>query len=357
MTRSVLVTGAGGVGKTTVAAAVGATAAAGGARTLVLTVDPARRLAQALGLEHLGNDPTPVPGAAGLDAAMLDVTASWESIIDRHAPAEVAARLRTNKYFRAIADRFPAAQSYAAGEQMVEYLEDGRWDLVIIDTPPSGGGIDFFTAPARMRELVGGRLLSLLTGASLPGRRAIYRLTARPALRLLDAFLGGPLLEDIAGFFLDLRTIYDGLSKRATIIERAMARAVTFVVTTADPAPLREARRFYDDLGPSGITPTAVVFNRSLPAAWSEARAEEIGSDPETAVALRENLARWGQEARRQADARRDFAARHGTVLASIPWLPKAPTSLDDLRDLVEASEGIPFSSIGMDGTGRRRAR
>jgi anion-transporting ArsA/GET3 family ATPase len=273
---------------------------------------------------------------------MLDVTASWEGIIWRHAEPDVAARLERNPFFRAIADRFPAAQSYAAGEQLAEYLEAGAWEVVVVDTPPAGGGIDFFEAPGRMRDLIGGRVLRLVTGAGLPGRRALYRITARPMLRLTDNVLGGPLLEEVAEFLLDLRTLYDGLARRARVIERYFAAATTVVVTTADPTPLREARRFFEALPEIASPPTAVIFNRALPASWADPATEiELGMiDAATQVALHLNLEHWGAEARHQEEVRREFANRHATVPLRIPWLEHAPTSIEALAGLVEGPDG-----------------
>jgi anion-transporting ArsA/GET3 family ATPase len=341
-TSTVIVTGAGGVGKTTIAAATAIASSRAGMRTLVLTVDPARRLADALGIEAIGNAPTPVSGQAHLWAAMLDVTASWEGIISRHAEPDVAARLEQNPFFRAIADRFPAAQSYAAGEQLAEYLEAGAWEVVIVDTPPAGGGIDFFEAPSRMRELIGGRVLRWVTGAGLPGRRALYRITARPMLRLTDNVLGGPLLEEVAEFLLDLRTLYDGLARRARVIERYFAAATTVVVTTAYPTPLREARRFFEALPEVAAPPAAVIFNLALPAEWADPVPELApGSfDAATQIALHVNLERWGAEARHQDEVRREFANRHETVPLQIPWLEHAPTSIDALAALVDSTGG-----------------
>ncbi|HEX9853871.1 MAG TPA: ArsA-related P-loop ATPase [Acidimicrobiia bacterium] len=343
MTRThiVVVTGAGGVGKTTVSAALAIGAAAAGTRTLVVTIDPAKRLASALGVDSLGNQPSMVPGTDGLWAAMLDITASWEAIVHRHAAPEVADRLESNPFFRAIADRFPAAQAYAAGEQMAEYSEGGAWELVIVDTPPSAGGLDFYLAPRRMRELVGGRLLRWLTGASLPGRRALYRVTARPMLRVADSVLGGPLLEDIAEFLLDLRTLYDGLSSRARSIERLLGAATTLVVTTAAPASLREVRRFYSGLGEISVTPAATIFNRDLPKEWmAPKRLPAIaGLDAEEGAILRENLRRWGDEARKTQDAKQELMMRHHTDVHAIPWLEDAPTTVAELAALAETAD------------------
>lgn len=342
-TRALVVTGAGGVGKTTLSAALAVAAADDGATALVLTVDPARRLADALGLSDIGNDPQPAPGRPGLYAAMLDVTASWEAIIHHYAEPDVADRLLDNAFFRAIADRFPAAQAYAAGEQMAEFIEGGHWDVVVVDTPPAAGGIDFFMAPRRTGDLVGGKLLHWLTGASLPGRRWMYRVTARPMLRIADTVLGGPLLEDLAEFLIDLRTMYDGLSVRAKTIERHLRTATTLVVTTADPTPLREARGFFEELPGIKIRPSALVFNRALPLEWIDAARKPIRDvpDPELRADLRHNLRRWAGEARRQVDARDELAGRYRVPIATVPWLVDAPTSADALADMLRQSDGL----------------
>jgi arsenite-transporting ATPase len=306
-------------------------------RTCVMTVDPARRLADALGIETLDNHPEPVHDQPGLAAAMLDVTAAWEAMVHRHADPEVAARLLADPFFRALADRFPAAQAYAAGEQMAEHIEEHRYDLLVVDTPPAGGGLDFYTAPARMREVVGGRLLRWLTGASIPGRRALYKVTARPALRLADAVLGGPLLEDIADFLMDLRSLYDGLSRRARAIELHLREATSVVVTTAEPTPLREARRFFEELDEGPIRPRTVVFNKQLPEAWTERRnlrGADITGD--TRVAARENLQRWAGEVARQHEVKQEFVARYGLQLLEVPWADTSPTSVDALADLLD---------------------
>jgi anion-transporting ArsA/GET3 family ATPase len=341
VTAALLVTGAGGVGKTTVAAACGVAAARAGRHTLVLTVDPARRLADAMGIARLGDHPEPTPGQDRLEAAMLDSSAAWERIVRRHADPETVDRLLSSRFFGAIAERFPAGQAYAAAESMAEHLESNRYDLIIVDTPPASGGIDFFTAPGRVRSLVGGKVLRWLTGAKLPGRRRLYAVTARPVLKIADTVLGGPLLEDVAEFLLDLRTAYDGISRRAKAVERHFRKATTVVVTTADPTPVRETARFFTDLPEAGTEPAAIVFNRALPGTWAAAPAH--GDDP-----FDENLRRWGAEARRQADVREELAARYAAGSVVVPWAASAPTSLDALGALLAAAEGMPLSELGI---------
>ncbi len=235
--QAIVVTGAGGVGKTTVAAGLAVKAASEGKRTLVLTVDPAKRLAGALGLE-LGGEPRQHPEQPLLWGAMLDAAASWQTLARRHADPMVADRLVNNEFFQAATVHFPASQSYAAAEEAANYLDARVWDLVVIDTPPAAGGIDFFTAPAQMSDLVGGRLLRLLTGGRIPGRNFFFNRGARPMLRFADQLLGSDLLERVAQFLMDLRTTYDGVAGRSREIDSHLRKAKTVVVTTADPGSL-----------------------------------------------------------------------------------------------------------------------
>lgn len=339
-TEALVVTGAGGVGKTTVSAALGVAAARRGLRTLVVTIDPARRLADALGLKQLGAEPQPLPGEPKLWAAMLDATASWEAIALRHADPIIAQRLVHNEFFVAATTHFPASQSYAASEEATNFLEAKVWDLVIVDTPPAGGGIDFFTAPAEMADLVGGRLLRWMTLGRLPGRRLLFDRAARPALRLADQVLGANLLERVADFLFDLRTTYDGVARRAEEIETQLRRAKTLVVTTADPSAVREAIRFFRELPEVATRPAGVVFNRTLPVSWIRGRTNKAPAE------LAENLRRWGAEAQRQVDVRSEFSARYRTKVATLPWRAAAPTELDTLEALANDLSGIELEAL-----------
>ncbi|MFQ5427321.1 MAG: ArsA family ATPase, partial [Gaiellales bacterium] len=232
MTSALFVAGAGGTGKTTVAGALAVAASRTGRQTLVLTVDPALRLGQALGVSHLGNEPVPVPGSRTLSAAMLDAAASWDALVGRHTDADTAARLTSSRFFRAIADRFPAGQAYAVAEETARFVEEGSFETVIVDTPPIGGAVDFFDAPMHIRSLVAGRALRVLTGPRIPGSRIVFAATARPALRLADRVLGGPLLVDLADFLVDLRTTYDGIRDRSRAVQRLLDTSQRIVVAT-----------------------------------------------------------------------------------------------------------------------------
>jgi anion-transporting ArsA/GET3 family ATPase len=337
-----MVTGAGGVGKTTVAAAVAVRAARHGLRTLVVTVDPARRLASALGLADLGNEPQPHADEPDLWAAMLDSGASWRAVAERHADPDVAVRLAENDFFQAAAEHFPASQSYAAADQAATYVQARAWDLVVVDTPPSGGGIDFFTAPAQMADLVGGRLLRWITGGPFPGRRFFYDRAARPVLKVADSVLGSDLLQRVAEFLLDLRTTYDGVAQRGREIERVMREASIFVITTADPAPMYEAIRFYRELPRLASTPEAVIFNRSLPDRWVHA------GEPDLDPGVKPVVEMWAAETLRQRDFRDEFSARYGARVATIPWSSDPPNDLDGLAGLADRAVGIPWAGLGI---------
>jgi len=344
VTSAVLVTGAGGVGKTTVAAAIAVAAARKGLRTLVITVDPARRLADALGLESLGDEPAPHEGEPNLWAAMLDSGASWRAVAMRHADPEIATRLADNEFFRAAAEHFPASQAYAAADQAATFVQAKAWDLVVVDTPPSGGGIDFFASPGQMADLVGGRLLRWITGGPLPGRRFFFDIAARPMLRIAGSILGSDLLERVSEFLLDLRTTYDGVSQRGREIERVLREASIVVVTTADPFPVAEAVRFYRELPRLASTPAAVLFNRALPETWVTPEIPDSIS-PE----LIQNAERWSAEALRQKDVREEFSSRYGARVETLPWIPDPPADLDGLVRLI-SRDGVvvPWESFGI---------
>ncbi|MDA8063151.1 MAG: AAA family ATPase, partial [Actinomycetota bacterium] len=185
----VIVCGSGGVGKTTTAAALGAMAAVThGGRVLVLTVDPARRLADALGLPEFGNEARRVPpaafGPAGSEArgelwaAMLDTKQSWDALVHRHAPdAETEARILENPLYQNVAGKFVQSHDYIAVERLYELHREGRFDLIVVDTPPTRNAVDFIEAPERMAELFSSRLLRLLIA---PYRSRMVNLASRP---------------------------------------------------------------------------------------------------------------------------------------------------------------------------------
>ena len=265
----VVVCGSGGTGKTTVAAALGVQAATRlGGRVLVLTVDPARRLADALGLAGaLGNTPVrvDVPGDE-LWMAMLDTKAGWDELIRRHAPdPALRERVLANPLYRNITGRFVNSHDYIAMEQLHELHASGQYDLVIIDTPPSRNALDLLDAPGRMREFFGSALLKWLT---VPYRSRLFNVATKPFNQIADRILGSRFLQDIAEFFVLFRTMEAGFVQRATEVERLLVddRTTFVVVSTLDPAPAREARFLAEELRRRSMPLGAMVLNRTLPA-------------------------------------------------------------------------------------------
>jgi len=270
-------TGAGGVGKTTTAAAAAAMAAVHhGGRVLVLTVDPARRLADALGVGALGNDESEVPPAAfraagarprgRLFAAMLDTKASWDDLVRRHAPDRQAARrILENPLYQEVTARFVASHDYIAMERLYELHERGDYDLVVVDTPPSRNALDFLEAPRRMEEFFSSRLLRWLLA---PGRSRLAGMASRPFSQIADRILGNEFVSDLAEFFLSLEALHEGFVERARAVRRVLAepRTTFLVVTTLEPGPRQEAEHLVAALRERGLHLGAVVVNKVLPA-------------------------------------------------------------------------------------------
>jgi anion-transporting ArsA/GET3 family ATPase len=274
----VLVTGSGGVGKTTVAAALGLSAAVHqGGRILVLTVDPARRLADALGVGALGNRASRVPAsafaAAGVEprgelwAAMLDTKAGWDELIRRHAPdAEVREAVLANPLYQNITSRFVHSHDYLAMEQLHELHASGEYDLVVVDTPPSRNALDVLDAPSRMIEFFGSRLLRWPT---VPYRSRLFTIASRPFYQIADRVLGSRFLRDIADFFVLFQAMEKGFVARAREVEALLGdpRTTFLVVTTLEMAPAHEAAYLARELVARDYHLGAIVANRVLPTA------------------------------------------------------------------------------------------
>jgi len=272
----VVVTGSGGVGKTTMSAALGAyTAAQYNRRVLVLTVDPARRLADALGLESFGNAVVEiessalarngVPPAGRMFAAMIDTKASWDELITRCAPtADVRDKVLSNKLYRNLTERFVNSHDYIAMERLFEAQQSNDYDLVIVDTPPSRNALDVLDAPRRMKEFFASRLLKLLTSQA---QSRLFSLAAKPFFLVADRILGARFLSDITEFFTLFRTMEDGFVKRANEVEAVLKQQDTsfMVVTTLESAPLHEAEFLIDALRQRGFSLNTVIANRVTP--------------------------------------------------------------------------------------------
>jgi len=285
----VLVAGSGGVGKTTIAAALGIAAATRQKRrVLVLTVDPARRLASALGVGEVGNTPTRIDPAEFVAAdvkvrgemwvAMLDTKAGWDELIVRHAPdPETRAAVLANPLYENITRRFVHSHEYLAMEQLHDLHARGEYDLVIVDTPPSRNALSILDAPGRMVEFFGSRLLRWLT---VPYRSRLFTVASRPFYQVADRVLGSRFLQDIADFFVLFQAMEAGFVRRAREVESLLADARTafVVVTTLETAPSHEARFLAEELVDRGMAVGAIVANRVLPAALASREASDAAS-------------------------------------------------------------------------------
>jgi len=268
--------GPGGVGKTTTAAAAAVMAAVRhGSKVLVLTVDPARRLADALGLDGIGNTEHRVPDEAfrraGLKprgqlwAAMLDTKESWDALIRRHAPdPQTRNEIMANPLYQNISGRFVQSHDYIAMERLYEIHSEGDYDLIVVDTPPTRNALDFLGAPGRMADFFSSRLLRWLI---VPYRSRVVNLATKPFYQVADRILGTEFLADISEFFILFQSMYDGFIERSESVGRLMAdRRTTFiVVSTLEAVPLREAEFFAEQLTARRLHLGAIVLNKVLP--------------------------------------------------------------------------------------------
>jgi anion-transporting ArsA/GET3 family ATPase len=362
--------GSGGVGKTTLSAASATMAAVRhGGKVLVLTVDPAKRLADALGVEGIGNDETQVPQSAFTDAgitprgelwaAMLDTKQSWDALVRRDAPdARTAREILENPLYQNISGRFVESHEYIAMERLYEIHNKGIYDLIVVDTPPSRNAIDFLEAPEHMAEFFSSRLLRWLI---VPYRSKVVNIASRPFYQIADRILGTQFLQDIAEFFMLFQTMYDGFVKRAKAVERLLhERRTTFmVVSTLEAAPLREAEQFIDVMSDKGFHLGAVILNKVLPEYMRSDRSAAVADrlrarDDELAEALAPGLADPAQIRRvldevaesflnfqvvasREAEQQAELAVRP-EVVASVPYFD---TDIYDLAGLVRIGEQI----------------
>ncbi|HEY5272791.1 MAG TPA: ArsA-related P-loop ATPase [Acidimicrobiales bacterium] len=269
--------GPGGVGKTTTAAALGLAAAVRlDARVLVLTVDPARRLADALGLSGIGNDVSEVPASffrdagvkakGSLSVAMLDASASWDHLIRSTAKSAAEAdEIIANPLYRNITTRFSRGHEYIAMERIFELVQTGDYDLLVLDTPPSQSAVDLLDAPERMADFFSSRLLGWLTA---PLRSRLLNFATRPFTALADRVLGTQFLTDTSRFFLLLQGMYDGFVARSNKVSALFQSPSTafLVVTTPEVIPMQEAERFLGVLSERKLHLAKVITNRVLPA-------------------------------------------------------------------------------------------
>jgi anion-transporting ArsA/GET3 family ATPase len=361
----VLVTGSGGVGKTTTSAALGTQVARTSARrVLVLTVDPARRLATALGVTgELGDQAQVVPAAAltalgpgagvgsrplgELSIAMLDTKRGWDELIRRHAPdSRTRDSILANPLYDGITSRFVQSHDYLAMERLFELHQSGRYDLVVVDTPPSRSALDILDAPEHMADFFGGRLLRWLT---VPYRSRLFTVASKPFYQVADRILGSRFLEDIAQFFVLFQSMEKGFVGRARLVGDLLTDPATsfVVVSTLEPAPAREAEYLMAELVRRDLPLGALVLNKVLPA-WlrdpagavaagtiasrSDALAAALhGSVPALARTGPEAIARVLAEVAASHGRLRSAAEREAEELARLAAAPKLTVALPHL--------------------------
>jgi anion-transporting ArsA/GET3 family ATPase len=382
-TRIIVCCGSGGVGKTTIAAAVGLRAAESGRHVVVLTVDPARRLAQSMGLSSLDNTPRLVPGvraadpgdrsendqhsaagqAGSMHAMMLDMKRTFDEIVEAHADPDRAAQILANPFYQSLSSSFAGTQEYMAMEKLGQLRRAEEWDLIVVDTPPSRSALDFLDAPQRLGRFLDGRLLRLLVApAKLGGKTGlkVLNLGFGMVTGIVTKIVGGQVLRDMQTFVSAMDTMFGGFRERAEYTYRLLRAPGTAFLVIAAPEQdaLREASYFVERLQNDDMPLAGLIVNRvhrspaaRLSAARSLAAAETLQGLPEsdsaapastglaiTALRLHAERMRQAASERRLAES---FTAAHPLVpVAQIPAQPDDVHDLDGLRTI-----GISFGA------------
>jgi anion-transporting ArsA/GET3 family ATPase len=340
-TRIIVCCGSGGVGKTTLAAALGVRAAEAGRHVVTLTIDPARRLAQSLGLKELDNVPRKVAGVRSkepggeLHAMMLDMKRTFDEIVESHATPAKAAQILANPFYQSLSSSFAGTQEYMAMEKLGQLRASGQWDLIVVDTPPSRSALDFLDAPGRLGRFLDGRFIRMLLVPAKAGGRG-YLKVMQAGLGLVTAtmtrLLGTQLLTDVQTFVSAMDTMFGGLRERADATAKLLRAPGTAFVVVAAPEPdaLREASYFVDRLVEENMPLAGVVLNKvhrttvprvTAAQALSAADTLELDGDADallTAGVLRVHAERMAVQAseQRRVDG---FALAHPNVkLASV---------------------------------------
>jgi anion-transporting ArsA/GET3 family ATPase len=370
--RIIVCCGSGGVGKTTAAAALGLRAAERGRDVVVLTVDPARRLAQSMGLTSLDNTPRLVPGvvapqaAGSLHAMMLDMKRTFDEIVEAHADPDRAAQILANPFYQSLSSGFSGTQEYMAMEKLGQLRKSDQWDLIIVDTPPSRSALDFLDAPQRLGRFLDGKLLRLLTAPAKVGGRAYLRVLNvgfGMVTGALTKVLGAQVLRDAQTFVTALDTMFGGFRERAEYTYQLLRAPGTSFLVIAAPAPdaLREASYFVERLAVEGMPLAGLMLNRvhRLPAArLSAARSlaaaetlqatrgkdvpEKAGPDKGLPHALTVAALRLHAESMQLAASERrlaeHFTSAHPLVpVVQVPAQPEDVHDLDGLRAVGES--------------------
>src|SRR5499425_1879349 len=275
-TRIIVCCGSGGVGKTTTAAALGLRAAERGRHVVVLTVDPARRLAQSMGLSKLDNTPRPVPlpsdvlAEGSLHAMMLDMKRTFDEIVEAHSDPDRAAQILANPLYQSLSSSFAGTQEYMAMEKLGQLRRTDQWDLIVVDTPPSRSALDFLDAPQRLSRFLDGRLIKLLTAPTRASGRAYLKVVNAGfgvITGIVTKIIGTQVLRDVQTFVAAFDTMFGGFRERAEDTYRLLQTPGTafLVVATPEPDALREASYFVERLSEDRMPLAGLILNRVHP--------------------------------------------------------------------------------------------
>ena len=353
--------GAGGVGKTTVAAAIGLRAAIDGKKTAVLTIDPAKRLASSLGLKDLSNEPTKVNKrkftSAGIEpkgelwAMMLDTKTTFDQVVMQYAPTpEQAERIIANRFYRNISGTLSGTQDYMAMEKLYELYADGKYDLIVIDTPPTRNALDFLDAPRRMTDFFESRILRWFLLPYMKaggGMMRVANVAAVTFLRVVKRIVGAEVLEDTAEFFGNLEGMYEGFKQRARDVAALLKSNVTSFVVVTSPYEdsVTEATYFAARLDESDLPFGALVVNRVHPKigdgidvrARQISRLEQAGEEARVLARLLENEEAFMRVVRLEEKNLENLARRiprHQWV--RVPYLEQEAVDLPGLLAITE---------------------
>ncbi len=337
--------GSGGVGKTTSAAVFALEAAKRGRRGVVVTIDPAKRLADALGLEGLTNEPAVIEGdwPGEMAALMLDTEGTFNGLVARYAGStEQAEKILANRFYRNIAGALSGTQEYMATEKLYELATETDVDLIVVDTPPTRHALDFLDAPGRLARFLDHRLYRAITAPTKGIVRAV-NYAAQTFLRRAAKVVGGEVIADAIAFFAAFEGMDEGFKQRALMVEELLGAQDTAFVLVASPREetVAEARYFAERLGVSDIDVAAVIVNRLHPRFGDEpdrsstdrAAADTYRGTPlgdlyataaelnDVAIAERRNLAHLEESIR-------------GALVVEVPYLPFEVHDLDTLSAL-----------------------
>jgi len=348
--RIVICIGSGGVGKTTVAASIALRAAMEGRKTLVLTIDPARRLANSLGLSEMDNSETPIqlPAAAKgrLWGMMLDQKLAFDELVERIAPNdEVRDRILNNHYYLQISSALAGSHEYVAMEKLYEVADKGGYDLIVLDTPPTKHALDFLDAPRRMTQLLEGKVMQWFIKPYLLAGKIGFKFAQKGAFaifKILERATGYQALADLSEFFLAFDGLYDGFKTRAAgVIKLLGDRQTAFVLVTTPQHPaVDEAAFFRDRLLESKMPVAAVVFNRVHDRLWdgppeeAEGAADSLVQNLPAYATVIDALLELAADVNRIAIAERNVVEKYLADVGDLDLVCSIPAMPQDIHDI-----------------------